>query len=102
MSELSYKELQEQGVFDVPYRAFEYIQSQQAKIDCMQVRLNGANERALSILNHKNVMVDKMQAEIDELQGRIDEALKSADINFWNSSTVKDMVDILKGNKDEN
>lgn len=97
MSELSYKELQEQGVFDVPYRAFEYIQSQQAKIDCMQVRLNGANERALSILNHKNRMVDKMQAEIDGLQGRIDGALKSADINFWNSSAVKDMVDILKG-----
>ena len=76
--------------------------TQQAKIDCMQVRLDGANERALSILNHKNRMVDKMQAEIDELQKRIDEALKSADINFWNSSTVKDMVDILKGNKDEN
>ena len=49
------------------------MQSQQAKIGCMQVRLDGANERALSILNHKNVMVDKMQAEIDELQGRIDE-----------------------------
>ena len=47
------------------YRAGQ--QSQQAKIDCMQVRLNGANERALSILNHKNVMVDKMQAKIDEL-----------------------------------
>ena len=108
----------------------DIILSQQAKIDCMQVRIDGANERALSILNHKNVMVDKMQAEIDaitkqrdsfikahhivmndvcehkakidELQGRINEALKSADINFWNSSTVKDMVDILKGNKDEN
>lgn len=49
-------------------------QSQQAKIDCMQVRLDGANERALSILNHKNVMVDKMQAKIDELQKRIDGA----------------------------
>ena len=48
---------------------------QQAKIDCMQVRLNGANERALSILNHKNVMVDKMQAKIDELQTRIEKLL---------------------------
>ena len=82
--------------------AFNIWQSQQAKPDLQAVNLNGANERALSILNHKNVMVDKMQAEIDELQERIDEALKSADINFWNSSTVKDMVDILKGNKDEN
>ena len=39
MSELSYKELQEQGVFDVPYRAFEYMQSQQAKIDELQARV---------------------------------------------------------------
>ena len=74
----------------------------QARIDGLTIKLNGENERAMSLLNHKNVMVDKMQAEIDELQKRIDGALKSADINFWNSSTVKDMVDILKGNKDEN
>ena len=39
MSELSYKELQEQGVFDVPYRAFKYMQSQQAKIDELQARV---------------------------------------------------------------
>ena len=77
-------------------------QSRQAEVDGLTIKLNGANERAMSLLNHKNVMVDKMQAKIDELQGRINEALKSADINFWNSSTVKDMVDILKGNKDEN
>ena len=42
MSELSYKELQEQGVFDVPYRAFEFMQSQQAKIDELQARIDGA------------------------------------------------------------
>ena len=41
MSELSYKELQEQGVFDVPYRAFKYMQSQQAKIDELQARIDG-------------------------------------------------------------
>ena len=103
MSELSYKELQEQGVFDVPYRAFEYMQSQQAKIDCMQVRLDGADERALSILNHKNVMVDKMQAEIDELQGRIDEALHAADESCGVSiAAFVKLNKILKGNKDEN
>ena len=33
MSELSYKELQKQGVFDVPYRAFEFMQEQQKKKD---------------------------------------------------------------------
>ena len=42
MSELSYKELQEQGVFDVPYRAFKYMQSQQAKIDELQARVDEA------------------------------------------------------------
>lgn len=33
MSELNYKELQEQGVFDIPYKAFEYMQKQQKRID---------------------------------------------------------------------
>ena len=79
----------------------------QTKIDYMQVRLDGANERALSILNHKNVMVDKMQAKIDELQKRIDDA--SNKIDFWvggkNGDAIhvaKSIGNILKGNKDEN
>lgn len=33
MSELSYKELQEKGIFDVPYRAFEFMQQQQTNYD---------------------------------------------------------------------
>ena len=51
MSELSYKELQEQGVFDVPYRAFKYMQSQQAKIDELQARVDGALKE-LELLNY--------------------------------------------------
>ena len=42
MTELNYKELQEKGVFDVPYRAFEFMQSQQAKIDELQARVDEA------------------------------------------------------------
>ena len=79
-------------------------QSQQAKINCMQVRLDGANERALSILNHKNVMVDKMQAEIDELQGRIDGALEKCytGIRKQGGDHYLELVEnVLKGNKDE-
>lgn len=33
MSELSYKELQEKGIFDAPYKAFQYMQEQQKVID---------------------------------------------------------------------
>lgn len=69
MSELNYKELQEQGVFDVPYRAFEYMQSQQAKIN--------------------------------ELQTRIDEALRHV-VNHGGYDDLTHVINILKGNKDEN
>ena len=65
----------------------------------MQVRLNGANERALSILNHKNRMVDKMQAEVDGLQGRIDGVVGLLETSF--NPSKKNIIDILKGNKDE-
>lgn len=81
-----------------------YGAGQQAKIDCMQVRIDGANERALSILNHKNVMVDKMQAEIDELQKRADEVLGlfvgyecDGELQIFRKSIRK----ILEGNKDD-
>ena len=72
MSELSYKELLEQGVFDVPYRAFEYMQSQQDKID-------------------------ELQARIDEVLKQLDLAYPES----WGYCVDK-AIDILKGNKDEN
>ena len=69
MSELSYKELQEQGVFDVPYRAFKYMQSQQAKID--------------------------------ELQAKVDKAMKYIEpSDELSHKAYRDLVKILKGNKD--
>ena len=40
MSELNYKELQEKGIFDVPYRAFEFMQEQQNKIDTHNKKLS--------------------------------------------------------------
>ena len=40
MSELNYKELQEQGIFDVPYRAFEFMQEQQKEIDALKEKIN--------------------------------------------------------------
>ena len=43
MGELNYKELQKKGVFDVPYKAFEFMQKQQAKIDELQKQINKVN-----------------------------------------------------------
>ena len=40
MSELNYKELQEKGVFDVPHKAFLFMQEQQAKINELQKKIN--------------------------------------------------------------
>ncbi|MDC5214634.1 hypothetical protein OHW69_08175 [Acinetobacter baumannii] len=38
-----------------------------------------------------------LQAKVEELQKRVDAAIKCADLNFWNANTVKAMVEALKG-----
>ena len=108
MSELSYKELQEQGVFDAPYRAFEYMQSQQAKIDALKKQLsrlgytdNGGELMKPPLGKTPDFGLVSMQRDkIDELQARIDESLKILDGMRHNGSYKA--IDILKGNKDEN
>ena len=100
MSELSYKELQEQGIFDVPYRAFEYMQSQQAKIDELQ-KLRSFDEMAINQLAQANQV---WQIKCDELQARIDEALNTlCKLQYSSGERIyNDVGNILKGNKDEN
>ena len=97
MSELSYKELQEQGVFDVPYRAFEFMQSQQAKIDAI------TKQRYSFIKAHHIAMNDvcEHKAKIDELQSRVDSL---TNINESLVAYKNQLLDELeeKGNKDEN
>ena len=95
MSELSYKELQEQGVFDIPYRAFEYMQSQQAKID----ELKMSNHHLSVQLVDSNAHYDHVKKERDELQARIDEALNML-CKLQHSSSERiynDVGNILKG-----
>ena len=84
MSELSYKELQEQGIFDVPYRAFKYMQSQQAKIDELQAR------------------IDELQAHSLMLRGAANSWTYSEGEKNIMISQADDLDRILKGNKDEN
>ena len=67
MSELSYKELQEQGVFDVPYRAFKYMQSQQAKIDELQDRIDKADSLIMSFGN--SIDIPLRNSLIDAIRG---------------------------------
>ena len=63
MSELNYKELQEQGVFDVPYRAFEFMQEQQAKIDAANEILKNivVYEQDIHAINQINKLKDLLK-----------------------------------------
>lgn len=56
MSDLNYKVLQEQGVFDVPYKAFKFMEKQQKEINDLQERI----DQALSVLSSmKQHVVDE-------------------------------------------
>ena len=106
MSELRYKELQEQGVFDVPYRAFEFMQSQQAKIDNLQKendRLNTSYKNVKLQFENKQIDCDRSDRKIDELQARIDGALGTlCKLQYSSGERIyNDVGGILKGNKDE-
>ena len=99
MSELSYKELQEQGVFDVPYRAFKYMQSQQAKIDELQKQVITQGQN----FNDQAQKLKDTEYFNQKLQARVDEALEYLNNLSWASELdVENVTRILKGNKDEN
>ena len=102
MSELNYKELQEQGVFDVPYRAFEYMQSQQAKIDNLQKendRLNTSYKNVKLQFENKQIDCDRSDRKIDELQAMVDEALNMlCKLQYSSGERIyNDVGNILKG-----
>lgn len=101
MIELSYKELQEQGVFDVPYRAFEYMQSKQAKIDELEKKYD-AMYNAFIVADdcrkewHEVYM--SARKDRDELQARVDKALlKLTEKKIMYVDIVAETIDILKG-----
>ena len=56
----------------------------------------------IGMLNDKNDIILSQQAKIDELQGRIDGALKELELlNYYRTGNSDNAIDILKGNKDE-
>ena len=66
MSELNYKELQEQGVFDIPYKAFEYMDNQHKRI------------KELELINFDSELhFDAAKEEIVRLKDSLETLLKS-------------------------
>lgn len=99
--------------------AWEFLQTteiaaQQAKVEELEGKLKQAYEdvdtfatahealekhveRDRSIIQFTQRANKDLIAERDELQKRVDAAIKCADLNFWNANTVKAMVEALKG-----
>lgn len=78
MSELSYKELQEKGVFDIPFKAFKFMESQQQEINELKKRIEDTE---------KWIEENKKYTAIGHWEGWTDEQYVDAD----------DLLDILKG-----
>ena len=79
MSELSFKELQEKGVFNSTSHAFDYMQHQQSKIDELQNRVDDSNK-----------VLESMRKEIEH--GHL-----SDDESKTLSSYANDLEQALKG-----
>lgn len=83
MSELSYKELQEKGVFDVPYRAFEFMQQQQ----------NNYNELE-NLYIQQGLNIHKLQQKIDDVLNILSKGCLKDD-KFTMESALEDIEEIL-------
>ncbi|MFW6550095.1 hypothetical protein ACOCI4_01885 [Acinetobacter baumannii] len=71
----------------------EAWQHQQAKVEDLQKQLS----EYIFVAETIDEMYVKEVQKSDELQKRVDAAIKCADLNFWNANTVKAMVEALKG-----
>lgn len=70
-------------------------QSMQAKVEELQTQLSLQRQRVKAFEEE----LTSSRNYGDELQKRVDAAIKCADLNFWNANTVKAMVEALKGER---
>lgn len=68
-------------------------QHQQAKVEELETQLSLQRQRVKAFEEE----LTSSRNYGDELQKRVDAAIKCADLNFWNANTVKAMVEALKG-----
>ena len=79
-------------------------QSQQTKIDNLQKendRLNTSYKNVKLQFENKQIDCDRSDRKIDELQARVDEALRHV-VDHGGYDDLTHVINILKGNKDEN
>lgn len=69
----------------------EGAKSQQAKIDILQIKLNGADERAAAVLNHKNKMIDELQARVGVYDEHV-KTLKNIHENDFNEESESSYI----------
>ena len=72
MSELSYKELQEKGVFDIPFKAFKFMESQQQEINALKKRIEDTEKwiednKKYIALGHWEGWTDEQYVDADDL-----------------------------------
>ena len=78
-------------------------QSQQGEVNKLQTKIDVLNERHSEDKRILHNVIEMNQAKIDELQARVDEAMKYIEpSDELSHKAYRDLVKILKGNKDEN
>jgi len=98
MEELNYKELQEKGVFDVPYRAFQFMQEQQAIIDDLKAQLECCRKENAVLLGR----VGELEKN-EFLLARVKTILGcEKKTNLLESIIVRDLRKVLRGEHEGN
>ena len=98
------------GVNDSKYSIEHYLmeqafkagqQSQQGEVNKLQTKIDDLNERHSEDKRILHNVIEMNQAKIDELQARFDKTVNHIE-EWYGCVELSNIVDMLKGNKDEN